>query len=136
MLRKFIIISIYLFTLLLGLYLYSLMEKQVAINWVNNPYKQDSKLNAYQVYNIATALQNDLDNGKITNHIDWQNKVAGYGGGEIFQYLNYDDNGKVRIYNPKSKLKISREDWKKITDEKQEIINAKSVLNFSDKIKH
>lgn len=137
MLRRFIIISIYIVALFLSLYLSSLIKnnisKNAAISWIEHPYRQESELNAYQVYSIATSLQNDINNGKIKDHIDWQNKVAGYGGSSIYEYLHYNDNGKVTISNPKSDLTISISDWKRVIDSKQTLIKeSKSIMfNFS-----
>ncbi len=141
MLRRFIIISIYIVALFLSLYLSSLIKnnisKNAAISWIEHPYRQESELNAYQVYSIATSLQNDINNGKIKDHIDWQNKVAGYGGSSIYEYLHYNDNGKVTISNPKSDLKISISDWKRMLDSKQALIknSESSIFNFSNEDK-
>lgn len=141
MLRRFIIISIYIVALFLSLYLSSLIKnnisKNAAISWIEHPYRQESELNAYQVYSIATSLQNDINNGKIKDHIDWQNKVAGYGGSSIYEYLHYNDNGKVTISNPKSDLTISISDWKRMLDSKQAMIknSESSIFNFSNKDK-
>lgn len=141
MLRKFIIISIYVIALFLSLYLSSLIEKSIsknaAISWLEHPYRQESKLSAYQVYNIAVSLQNDINNRKIKDHIDWQNKVAGYGGSSIYEYLHYNDNGKVTISNPKSDLTIGISDWKRMLDSKQALIknSESSIFNFSNEDK-
>ena len=135
MLRRFIIISIYIVALFLSLYLSSLIKnnisKNAAISWIEHPYRQESELNAYQVYSIATSLQNDINNGKIKDHIDWQNKVAGYGGSSIYEYLHYNDNGKVTISNPKSDLKISISDWKRMLDSKQALIKESKSIMFN-----
>ncbi len=137
LLRRFIIISIYIVALFLSLYLSSLIKnnisKNAAISWIDHPYRQESELNAYQVYSIAVSLQNDINNRKIKDHIDWQNKVAGYGGSSIYEYLHYNDNGKVTISNPKSDLTISISDWKRMLDSKQALIKeSKSIMfNFS-----
>lgn len=135
LLRRFIIISIYIVALFLSLYLSSLIKnnisKNAAISWIEHPYRQESELNAYQVYSIATSLQNDINNGKIKDHIDWQNKVAGYGGSSIYEYLHYNDNGKVTISNPKSDLKISISDWKRMLDSKQALIKESKSIMFN-----
>ena len=141
MLRRFIIISIYIVALFLSLYLSSLIKnnisKNAAISWIDHPYRQESELNAYQVYSIAVSLQNDINNRKIKDHIDWQNKVAGYGGSSIYEYLHCNDNGKVTISNPKSDLTISISDWKKMLDSKQAMIknSESSIFNFSNEDK-
>lgn len=141
LLRRFIIISIYIVALFLSLYLSSLIKnnisKNAAISWIDHPYRQESELNAYQVYSIAVSLQNDINNRKIKDHIDWQNKVAGYGGSSIYEYLHYNDNGKVTISNPKSDLKISINDWKRMLDSKQAMIknSESSIFNFSNEDK-
>lgn len=141
LLRKFIIISIYIVALFLSLYLSSLIKnnisKNAAISWIDHPYRQESELNAYQVYSIAVLLQNDINNRKIKDHIDWQNKVAGYGGSSIYEYLHYNDNGKVTISNPKSDLTISISDWKRMLDSKQAMIknSESSIFNFSNEDK-
>lgn len=141
LLRRFIIISIYIVALFLSLYLSSLIKnnisKNAAISWIDHPYRQESELNAYQVYSIAVLLQNDINNRKIKDHIDWQNKVAGYGGSSIYEYLHYNDNGKVTISNPKSDLTISISDWKRMLDSKQAKIknSESSIFNFSNEDK-
>ena len=141
LLRRFIIISIYIVALFLSLYLSSLIKnnisKNAAISWIDHPYRQESELNAYQVYSIAVSLQNDINNRKIKDHIDWQNKVAGYGGSSIYEYLHYNDNGKVTISNPKSDLTISISDWKRMLDSKQAMIknSESSIFNFSNEDK-
>lgn len=141
LLRRFIIISIYIVALFLSLYLSSLIKnnisKNAAISWIDHPYRQESELNAYQVYSIAVSLQNDINNRKIKDHTDWQNKVAGYGGSSIYEYLHYNDNGKVTISNPKSYLTISISDWKKMLDSKQAMIknSESSIFNFSNEDK-
>lgn len=141
LLRRFIIISIYIVALFLSLYLSSLIKnnisKNAAISWIDHPYRQESELNAYQVYSIAVSLQNDINNRKIKDHIDWQNKVAGYGGSSIYEYLHYNDNGKVTISNPKSDLTISISDWKRMLDSKQAKIknSESSIFNFSNEDK-
>lgn len=141
LLRRFIIISIYIVALFLSLYLSNLIKnnisKNAAISWIDHPYRQESELNAYQVYSIAVSLQNDINNRKIKDHIDWQNKVAGYGGSSIYEYLHYNDNGKVTISNPKSDLKISINDWKRMLDSKQAMIknSESSIFSFSNEDK-
>lgn len=141
LLRRFIIISIYIVALFLSLYLSSLIKnnisKNAAISWIDHPYRQESELNAYQIYSIAVSLQNDINNRKIKDHIDWQNKVAGYGGSSIYEYLHYNDNGKVTISNPKSDLTISISDWKRMLDSKQAMIknSESSIFNFSNEDK-
>lgn len=89
--------------------------------WLAKPFTE-SDLTAGQVVSIAEQLQKDLRSGKIKNSIDWQNKVAGYGGSSIYTELNYKD-GNVYIYN--NGQEITPEAYKVLVNERaNKIINA------------
>lgn len=108
-------------------------KKDGTKDWLAHPFGKDSNLTAGQVYTIANQLQKDIQTGRIKNRTDWQNKVAGYGGGSVYQYLHYNDNGKVTIYNQGSDSNIDIDEWKKMTDQKQQkVTNAGlKAFNFS-----
>lgn len=108
-------------------------KKDSSKDWLAHPFGKDSNLTAGQVYTIANQLQKDIQTGRIKNRTDWQNKVAGYGGGSVYQYLHYNDNGKVTIYNQGSGTNIDVDEWKRMTNQKQQkVTNAGlKAFNFS-----
>ena len=98
--KKFILVIYILAFLLCGIFVkfYNTMKVDNINNWLNKPF-ENTKLTAGQVANIALAMQGKLKSGKIKNQADWINSLRGFGGTDLYQNLNYNDNGVVNIYN-------------------------------------